>query len=133
MALITIIIILAILVILLFLLKTFKLVIKILIVLLILYLAITTFTKEKPKVLSQSQEDLKLECESDKGIWTLNKQGNYFCNLPLKDANKTCKGPEECEGLCIVRDNKSYCQEYRIKTGCFKVIDNETITEVCVE
>ena len=53
---------------------------------------------------------LKSECEQRGGRWegTQNGRGRLTgCNLPTKDAGKSCSVGEDCESVCL-KDGKCY-------------------------
>jgi hypothetical protein len=51
--------------------------------------------------------DTQAKCEQKGGVWLGSVSGrgrSIGCDLPTKDAGKTCSDSSQCESLCVARD-----------------------------
>ncbi len=66
--------------------------------------------------------------------------GMYRCVTPYKDAGKTCRGPDECEGKCLAvegvtgEEASGVCQSNDSPFGCYaEIVDGRIDAALCVD
>jgi len=57
----------------------------------------------------------------------------YMCNMPTKDAGKSCDDMSDCEGICEAKDSKGICSEWTINFGCIPVFENGEEVTICID
>ena len=79
-------------------------------------------------------KNAELNCIINKGEYEARGMMQvYMCNIPTKDAGKSCNNMEDCEGICMSDDGKGVCSNWTVNFGCIPVIENGKEVTICID
>jgi hypothetical protein len=82
-------------------------------------------------------DQAKTNCDAAGGLWEkFGRLQMEQCNLPTEEGKKQCTASSECEIRCILDEESGigYCQDYRIKFGCFTILESEGVNQtICID
>ncbi len=92
---------------------------------------------ERQKGDPSNSELLRLKAACDASGGTLARGGilaSILCFTPLPDAGQACRTSADCNGMCLVIDDKRSCQKVAPLFGCYTFVeDNGDVLEICVD
>ncbi len=73
-------------------------------------------------------------CKAQGGVWEETYAGSGLCLMPTIDGNTSCTDASECEGLCVGYPRAGRCAEWNpLPRGCYDVLNNNTVSRLCMD